>query len=73
MSTFPHDALVKYCLCQVTVGGAQNCETREFIFLFNMFYDLILFAQNRDPKAELQCTIWDKKEKKNTHYDQKQS
>ena len=26
--------------------------------------DMILFAQNRGPKAELQCTIWDKKEKK---------
>ena len=24
---------------------------------------MILFAQNRGPKAELQSTIWDKKEK----------
>ena len=38
-----------------------------------IWYDMILFAQNRGPKAELQCTICDKKEK-NTHtqYDQKQ-
>ena len=33
---------------------------------------MILFAQNRGPKAKLQCTILDKKEKK-TQYDQKQS
>ena len=32
-----------------------------------IWYDMILFAQNRGPKAELQCTICDKKEKKHTH------
>ena len=32
---------------------------------------MILFAQNRGPKAELQSKIWEKKEKKT--YDQKQS
>ena len=30
---------------------------------FRIWYDMILFAQNRGPKAELQCTIWDKKGK----------
>ena len=29
MSTFSHDALEKYCICETTVGGAQYCETRE--------------------------------------------
>ena len=32
---------------------------------------MILFAQNRGPKAELQCTIKDKRKK--TQYEQKQS
>ena len=36
-----------------------------------IWYDMILFAQNRGPKAELQSIIWEKKEK--TQYDQKQS
>ena len=31
---------------------------------YKLWYDTILFAQNRGPKAELQCTTWDKKEKK---------
>ena len=31
-----------------------------------MIYDMILSAQNRGPKAELQSTIWKKEEKKNT-------
>ena len=33
---------------------------------------MILFAQNRGPKAELQCTIYDKRKKKSQH-EQKQS
>ena len=36
-----------------------------------IWYDMILFAQNRGPKTELQSTIWEKTEK--TQYDQKQS
>ena len=32
-----------------------------------IWYDMILiFAQNCGPKAELQCTIWDKKGKKHS-------
>ena len=38
----------------------------------DMIY-MLLFAQKRGLKAELQCTIWDRKEKEKTPYDQKQS
>ena len=42
-----------------------------YSFQILIWYDFILFAQNRGPKAELLSTIWEEKEK--TQYDQKQS
>ena len=35
----------------------------DMIWYDMIWYDMILFAHNRGPKVELQCTIWDKKKK----------